>query len=199
MGKAEKWTTECERNSSRTAQCVLTQKIKMYPTKKLRKSEVQHKYGNYTQSSKRLLPSAEEHNQLFRWENFEFVLFKKLICVSLCCSSMINTPEVCLITSPLKQILFPVGCPCPSLNCVNLFLSEWAEKQYGSWWWFFEHLGQFWMHINKVKLFIFWFRWPGQNSGKWRVAHRSWRWRGCKVCISSRHHSKWGTLSRRYL
>lgn len=128
MGKAEKWLTQCEPNSSRTAQCVLTQKIKMYPTKKLRKFEVQHKYGNYTQSSKRLLPSAEEHNQLFRWENFEFVLFKKLICVSVCCSSMIDTPEGCLITSPLKQILFPVGCPCPSLNCVNLCLSEWAEN-----------------------------------------------------------------------
>lgn len=37
-------------------------------------------------------------------------------------------PEGCLITSPLKQILFPVGCPCPSLNCVNLCLSEWAEN-----------------------------------------------------------------------
>lgn len=131
MGKAEKWTTECERNSSRTAQCVLTQKIKMYPTKKLRKFEVQHKYGNYTQSSKRLLPSAEEHNQLFRWENFKFVLFKKLICVSVCCyntvqywrASMIDTPEVCLITSPLKQILFPVGSPCPSLKlCKPMFV-----------------------------------------------------------------------------
>lgn len=91
---------------------------KMSPFKKLRISEVQQKYGNYTQSSKRLLPSGEEHIQLFRWEDFEHVLYlyyKKsdvfgkctAFCMSSCCYNMIDTSEVCLIKPfPLNTYCF---------------------------------------------------------------------------------------------